>query len=133
MSHHPQLNLGYCKYFVTGADSDAASCLGTRAPVFLHGEAIFPRGLLSDPFPFCDSGELQSDLQRELLILGAFSVPDIYFSRFLLRPIRQSSSLSWFICQFFPINQSSLFVPHSLDLPPAIGSKSPIPGLGEHP
>lgn len=56
-------------------------------------------------------------------ILGAFSVPDIYFSRFLLRPIRQSSSLSWFICQFFPINQSSLFVPHSLDLPPQSEAK----------
>lgn len=42
-------------------------------------KAIFPYlslRALSDPFPFGDSGELQIDLQRELLlILDAFLMP----------------------------------------------------------
>lgn len=63
-----------------GGDSDAASCLGNHhPPCFSMVKAIFPYlslRALSDPFPFGDSGELQIDLQRELLlILDAFLMP----------------------------------------------------------
>lgn len=77
---YPQLNIGYC----TGAYGTLHRvqipmqplALATPHSVFLHGEAIFSHSVT----PVSPQSELQPEL---LLILGAFLVPNIYFSLFL--------------------------------------------------
>lgn len=75
---------------------------------------------LSDPFPFCDSGELQTELQTELLlILGAF----LETNPPIIIPLLDHQAI-------LPHKPVKLICPTQLRPPPAIGSKSPtLPGL----